>query len=152
MRATPIALLLAGALAACTRTPTPAPDAASGAIPAAPTHPASPATAKSGARTAPVPGDAGRVPQRFQGRYAADAGACADASAESQLVIGPDHIQFYESSGDILSVASGNDDLAVTARLAGEGEVRQATYRFALSGDGRVLTDLGGGMRRQRCD
>ena len=42
----------------------------------------------------------------------------------------------------------------MVAQLTGEGETREATYRFRLSGDGNTLTDIGTGMGmvRRRCD
>ncbi len=92
------------------------------------------------------------VPTRFQGRYAADAAACGAPGHVSHLAIGNDAITFHESSGPIVAVASGPSDLTITAGLTGEGETREATYRFRLSDDGEVLTDLGGGMERVRCD
>jgi hypothetical protein len=95
--------------------------------------------------------DTATVPTRFQGNWATDAAACAMAGHESRLTLGADRIQFHESSGAITSVASGGNDLTVTAQLSGEGETREATYRFRLSDDGNTLTDVGGGMARQRC-
>jgi hypothetical protein len=73
---------------------------------------------------------------------------------ESQLSIAADRIAFHESSGTIQSVAGDDSDLTVVARLTGEGETREATYRFRLSADGRTLTDIGSGtgMTRRRCD
>ncbi len=95
--------------------------------------------------------DTATVPSRFRGNWATDAAACAVAGHESRLAIGADTIQFHESSGAITSVASGGNDLTVTAQLSGEGETREATYRFRLSDDGNTLTDIGGGMARHRC-
>jgi hypothetical protein len=98
--------------------------------------------------------DAITVPARFVGEWAIDAAACAGPGHESQLRIGADRIAFHESSGAIQSVASGDSDLTVVAQLTGEGETREATYRFRLSGDGNTLTDIGTGMGmvRRRCD
>ncbi|HEU4814042.1 MAG TPA: hypothetical protein VFS99_07420 [Xanthomonadaceae bacterium] len=92
------------------------------------------------------------APTRFQGTYAADPAACDTTGHVSHLIIGSDTITFHESSGPITEVASGPSDVTITAELTGEGETRQATYRFRLSDDGRTLTDLGGGMERVRCD
>ena len=99
----------------------------------------------------PPPEDVATVPARFQGTWAADAAACAMAGHESRLTLGADRIQFHESSGAITSVASGGNDLTVTAQLSGEGETREATYRFRLSDDGHTLTDVGSGMARNHC-
>ena len=94
------------------------------------------------------------VPIRFRGDWAADAAACASLGHESQLRIDADRIAFHESSGEILSVAGDDSALTIVARLTGEGETREATYRFRLSGDGHMLTDIGSGagMVRQRCE
>ena len=100
--------------------------------------------------TAPDP--EATVPTRFQGSYAADAAACDAPGHASHLAVGSDAITFHESSGPIIAVASGPSDITITAELTGEGETREATYRFRLSDDGDTLTDLGGGMERVRCD
>ena len=94
------------------------------------------------------------VPARFLGEWAIDAAACTRPGHESQLSIAADRIAFHESSGTIQSVAGDDSDLTVVARLTGEGETREATYRFRLSADGRTLTDIGSGtgMTRRRCD
>lgn len=94
------------------------------------------------------------VPAAFLGEWAADAAACARPGDESRLRIDADRIAFHESSGAIQSVASGDSDLTVVAQLIGEGETREAAYRFRLSGDGNTLTDIGTGMGmvRRRCD
>jgi hypothetical protein len=98
--------------------------------------------------------DAITVPARFVGEWAIDAAACTSPGHESQLGIATDRIAFHESSGTIQSVAGDDSNLTVVARLTGEGETREATYRFRLSADGRTLTDIGSGtgMARQRCD
>lgn len=96
-------------------------------------------------------GDGASVPARYQGRFAADAAACDTPGNPSQLTIGSDTLHFHESTGPVIRVASGPSDVAITAELTGEGETREATYRFRLSDDGGTLTDLGGGMERVRC-
>lgn len=98
--------------------------------------------------------DATTVPARFVGEWAIDAAACTSPGHESQLGIAADRIAFHESSGTIQSVAGDDSNLTLVARLTGEGETREATYRFRLSADGRTLTDIGSGtgMTRQRCD
>lgn len=151
-------LLLAFAIAAASgcnadRTPaddtnTPPPQASEPATPPADTTPP-PTDTPPGPSP---PDDTASVPARFQGNWASDATACAAAGHESRLTIGAERIQFHESSGAITSVASGGNDVTITAQLTGEGETREATYRFRLSDDGEVLTDLGGGMERVRCD
>lgn len=94
------------------------------------------------------------VPAGFLGEWATDAAACTRPGDESRLRIDADRIAFHESSGAIVSVAGDAADLTLVAQLTGEGETREATYRFRLSGDGDTLTDTssGTGMVRQRCD
>ena len=92
------------------------------------------------------------IPMRFQGRFAADTAACDASGHASQLEIDADAIAFHESSGPVTGVASGPSDITITAELTGEGETREATYRFRLSDDGDMLTDLEGGMERVRCE
>jgi hypothetical protein len=98
--------------------------------------------------------DGNTVPVRFQGEWAADAAACTSPGHASQPRIDADRIAFHESSGAIQSVANDDPDLTIVARLTGEGETREATYRFRLSADGSTLTDTssGMGMVRRRCD
>lgn len=91
------------------------------------------------------------VAERFLGRYAADADACRQASHETRLIIEPTHIRFHESSGAITDVRQGKDELSITAQLTGEGEIREASYRFRLSDGGSTLSDVGNGMSRRRC-
>lgn len=92
------------------------------------------------------------VPVRFQGSFAADAAACDAAGDPTQLTIGSDTISFHESTGPVTEVSSGPSDITITAELTGEGETRDATYRFRLSDDGDTLTDLDNDMARIRCD
>jgi hypothetical protein len=98
--------------------------------------------------------DGNTVPVAFQGEWATDAAACTSPGHESQLRIDADRIAFHESSGAIQSVASDGASLTIVAQLTGEGETREATYRFRLSDDGNTLTDTGSGagMVRKRCD
>lgn len=99
----------------------------------------------------PDPDGDATVPSRFQGRYAADQAACDAPGNPTQLDIDSDTISFHESAGPITEVASGPSDITLTAGLTGEGDAREATYRFRLSDDGDTLSDLGGGMERVRC-
>ena len=149
MRIAPLALALV-LLAGC--------DAGRDADPvAAEDAPAADADAPPATVPPPVPepdpgtdGDA-TVPVRFQGSYASDAAACEAPGNPTQLDIDSDSISFHESAGPILAVASGPSDVTITAELTGEGETREATYRFRLSDDAGTLTDLGSGMERVRC-
>ena len=126
-----------------------APDDGAGAAPAADVA----ATTPDGeSTTAPEREDPDVVPERFRGEYAADTPACTTPAHESRLTIGAWRIKFHESSGAITAVEVGDDgDIAITAELTGEGETRQATYRFNLSDDGQTLVDAGSGMERRRC-
>lgn len=100
---------------------------------------------------APEPVQPATVPAPFQGTFAADAAACDAPGDPSQLTIGSETITFHESTGPITAVETVGDDVTLTARLTGEGETRDATYRFGLSEDGNTLTDLDGAMTRVRC-
>lgn len=97
-------------------------------------------------------GDGGTasIPERYRGEWNSDSAACGSAS-ESRLVVGEDTIRFYESSGPVQSARMDGNELVVVPRLTGEGETRDATYRFRLSADGNTLTDAGSGLARQRC-
>lgn len=127
---------------AAAEAPSPTPQAGS-------PDPAAPPADTTSVPPAPSPGNT--VPARFQGHYASDAAACADPAHESRLAITADSIAFHESSGPITKVASGENEISLTARLTGEGATREASYSFRLSGDGNTLTDVGNAMVRHRC-
>lgn len=69
------------------------------------------------------------VPPSFQGRYAAD-GRCGAAGDESGLVITADAVRFHESTGRVVRTAAAGGTLTVVLELTGEGETREAEYRF----------------------
>jgi len=98
-----------------------------------------------------APEDDAQVPERYRGDWAADAAACDRPGDVSRLHIDDDGIRFHESEGPILSVDERDGTLAISARLTGEGETREASYAFTLSADGNTLTD-GSGYARERCD
>ena len=81
-----------------------------------------------------------------------DATACGSGGNESRLVISADTMRFYESSGPVQSASVDGNELTVVVRLTGEGETREAIYRFRLSADGRTLTDADSALARQRCE
>lgn len=137
LRALPIALLAALA-AGCEggRDAPEPPPASTGAPPAA---------------DAPAAG-AASIPARFHGSYATDVLACERPGDPSRLAITAGALAFHESRGEVLRTAQEPAGLAVVAAFTGEGEAWEATYRLALSPDGRVLTDLDGGLERVRCD
>lgn len=150
-------LALVIATAGCSAPPAPtAPADAAADTPSPAAEPDAPATTQ----PAPAPDvdDAAAndttVPVRFRGEWAADSAACTSPGHESQLRMDGDRIAFHESSGEILSVAGGGSGLSIVARLTGEGETREAAYRFRLSEDGKTLTDTssGMGMVRRRCE
>lgn len=114
----------------------PAAEVPAPAAPDTPSNPPSPATV---------------VPERFQGTFALDDQACGQAGHESHLALSANRIQFHESSGPIEQAHVADNTLEVVARMTGEGETRGATYRFALTTDGRQLRDLDHGMVRVRC-
>ena len=100
---------------------------------------------------APAAG-AASIPARFRGSYATDVLACERPGDPSQLEITAGTLAFHESRGEVLQVAEDAGALAVVAAFTGEGEAWEATFRLALSPEGRVLTDLDGGLERVRCD
>jgi hypothetical protein len=129
-------------LAACTQ----------GAAPQAPADPGTmPSTASERTSMPDAPVTAALIPARFVGTWAAGAAACAAVGDPSRLVIAADRLRFHESSGPLRSVSVNGDDLSLTAALTGEGETREATYRFMLSDGDTVLTDRDAGMVRRRC-
>ena len=141
-RTVPLVVLMA--LAGCSAQPDNAPQDGSST-----SEPAPPATGTPAPPTTPPV--ATGIPERFQGTYAVDANACGQAGHESGLILSDDRIQFHESSGAVTQAATEADTLRVTADMTGEGETRQATYRFALAADGSQLRDLDHGMVRVRC-
>ena len=92
------------------------------------------------------------IPASFQGEWNTDAAACGSGSNESRLVISADTMRFYESSGPVQSASVDDNELTVVVRLTGDGETRDATYRFRLSADGTTLTDADSALARQRCE
>jgi hypothetical protein len=94
------------------------------------------------------------VPARFQGEWNRNLADCGTARNDSTLRLGADRIAFHESAGQIASaIVTDQTDLAITARMQGEGEAWTATYRFRLSDARTTLTDVTTpeGMVRYRC-
>ena len=138
------------ALAGCNDATPPA-GAPAAAPPAADAAPPMPDDGDAG--VPPVDDDAvATIPTRFQGEWNTDAAACGSGSNESRLVISADTMRFYESSGPVQSASVDGNELTVVVRLTGEGETRDATYRFRLSADGSTLTDADSALARQRCE
>lgn len=95
------------------------------------------------------------VPSPFRGEWNTDLAACGTGLSDSRLRIGADSIWFYESRGPLTDIARrGDSEFTATAHLSGEGEVWSAPVHFALSPDGKTLSDLRpglGGFSRRRC-
>lgn len=131
-------------LAACDQEPATPATPAQPAVPAEPAAPAAPAE----------PAEAA-LPASFQGRWAADAAACAAEGHESRLVIDAKALRFHESVGEIRNIVlDGPSDATITADYQGEGESWSRTQRLTLSADGQTLTlndPDGGAFARVRC-
>jgi hypothetical protein len=146
-----VIVFAACALVACTQSTPPAgPTPVEPAAQAPVAQPPTPAPEPPPAATPPAVPKAA-VPARFHGGWASDTAACTAAGHESRLVIGPATLQFHESSGPVTGATANGDDMTVTVELTGEGQTRESSYRFSLSGDGNALTDRDSGMVRTRC-
>lgn len=96
------------------------------------------------------------LPDRFTGRWDADASACAGEGSDMALHIEPGRLRFHESIATPTSVRPLDDD-AVRSELAfeGEGEVWQDTRILRLETDGTLTVadeDGAAATRRVRCD
>lgn len=97
-----------------------------------------------------------RVPPAFLGEWNYQLAACGKGTDDSRLFIRPNRLEFYESSGPILSVkAHSARDITIKAQLSGEGETWTVDTRFRLSADGKQLSDVtdpnGPPFVRKRC-
>lgn len=97
-----------------------------------------------------------RVPPAFLGEWNYNLAACGKGTDDSRLHIRPNSLQFWESSGPILSVkVHAPRDISITARLSGEGETNIDVTRFRLSAHGKELSDVtdpvGPPFVRKRC-
>jgi len=96
------------------------------------------------------------VPEHFRGTWAASVADCSATSAESKLTIRETGIDFYESRGRILAIATeGTNELALLIEVTGEGQRWLDATQFTLSRDGQKLTDVTGRRRttvRIRCE
>lgn len=79
----------------------------------------------------------------------------AAAGGESVLTIHETAIDFYESRGRVLAIAThGGTELALLIEASGEGQTRLEAEQFRLSEDRQTLTDVTGrrqGLVRYRC-
>ena len=95
------------------------------------------------------------IPKPFRGAWAASAADCAAARAESKLTLRETAVDFYESRGRVLAIATrGNTELALLSEASGDGQSWLDARHFKLSGDHRTLTDVTGGRKqavRVRC-
>lgn len=152
--------LMLGGLIACGGEPADAPrDVPNPSLPPS-TQPAGPDAAPPAATppgpapqrqpdAAPAASDA-RVPAAYLGEWQRTGTSCATRD-ETRLRIEPQRVTFHESSGAVRSIEHDGDRLTLALRMTGEGETRDATYRFGLSNDGRWLTDLDHDLVRERC-
>ena len=96
------------------------------------------------------------VPEHFRGTWASSVKDCDAIGAESKLTIGETGIDFYESRGRILAIATeGTNELGLLMELTGEGKTWLDARKFTLSQDGQTLTyDTGGEhtVVRMRCE
>lgn len=95
------------------------------------------------------------IPVRFRGTWASSAAHCVAPGAESRLTIRESTIDFYESRGRVLAIATDGDaHLALLVESSGEGMTWLGAREFELSGNHQTLTDVTGrrrGLARHRC-
>lgn len=113
------------------------------------------------ATTEPVPAPqkeiseakAPEIPPQFQGKWSQD---CENEEAISTLLIEPNQINFYESSGPIRAVVQrGEFEVALISELSGEGEAWLSLAKFRLGGGNTNLidvTDENAPYTRQKCE
>lgn len=90
------------------------------------------------------------VPAAYLGEWQRTGTSCATRD-ETRLRIEAQRVTFHESSGTVQAADAEDGRLTLTLRMTGEGETRDATYRYGLSNDGRWLTDLENDLVRERC-
>ena len=112
------------------------------------------AVALGGCLSVPDPDDTIGVPARFQGEWNRNLADCGTANNDSRLTLTADRIAFHESAGQVASaIVTDQTDLAITARMQGEGGAWTGTWMFRLSDARSTLTDMttANGMVRYRC-
>lgn len=83
------------------------------------------------------------VPKPFRGEWNATLEDCGTGMNDSRLIIGARDVRYYESGGRVLAaVTRGRFELALVLELSGEGETWMTTAQYALSPDGKKLTDM----------
>ena len=87
------------------------------------------------------------IPEQFHGRWAGSAAECSRGRlALQRMTISANRIEFYESIGQVLSVAvEGQSDFAVLLESRGEGYTWLSALQYRLSEDGQTLTNVTGG-------
>ncbi|QNN64769.1 hypothetical protein H9L12_10995 [Sphingomonas rhizophila] len=98
--------------------------------------------------TAPEPAP---IPARFRGTWSDSAASCADLAHHSRLTISGRTVRFddYVIFGDSVSQPNPNE-FALKGKIEATGVPAEAHY--AISADGKTLTDgAGGGTVRVRC-
>lgn len=95
------------------------------------------------------------IPAQFQGEWNENLEHCGTGINHARFRIGPDWIRFYESGGPVRAVVTeGELEVAVIARLSGEGMSYLSALHFRLSPDQARLEQLGIGgasVVRHRC-
>lgn len=145
----PVVLMLA-ACSPATEPPAPTDVPTPSEPPVAPPAPAAPGVPT----PPPAPTPVATLPADFLGEWNMTPADCGSSRNDSRLVIEPDRIAWWESSGPVTAVTvHGPGEIEVTTRMSGEGETWDASYRFRLDGqDSLVTTDAtGGSMTRRRC-
>lgn len=83
---------------------------------------------------APVQGPT--IPAQFQGEWNENLEHCGTGANHARFRIEPDRIRFYESGGPVRAVVTeGELEMAVIARLSGEGMEHLAVLHYRLSPD-----------------
>jgi hypothetical protein len=98
--------------------------------------------------TAPVPAP---IPAKFRGTWSESAASCADVAHHSRLTISGRTVRFddYVIFGDSVTLPN-RDEFALKGKIEATGVPAEAHY--AISADGKTLTDgAGGGTVRVRC-
>lgn len=95
------------------------------------------------------------IPDRFVGRWDADADACRSGGSDMALRVEPGALRFHESIATPTSVRVLDDDaVRVVADYEGEGETWTAERILRLDGADTLLIgdDAGEGVGRVRCE
>jgi hypothetical protein len=94
------------------------------------------------------------IPERFRGTWASSWMHCT-FGGESKLAIGEHTVDFYESRGRVLAIATqGEAELGVLIEASGEGQTWLSALQFRLSEDQQTLSVFTGDRRidRTRCE